>query len=348
MLREVRLRNRLVVSPMCMYSSDDGFATDFHLVHLGSRALGGAGLVITEAAAVEPRGRISPGDLGIWKDEHVEMLARIAHFIESFGAVAGTQLAHAGRKGSIGPPWARGEVTVDQGGWIPVAPSAIRFGPHYPMPRELSRAEIAEIVAAFRDGARRSLAAGFRLTEIHAAHGYLIHEFLSPLTNRRTDEYGGSFENRIRFLLEIVAAVRREWPERFPLMVRISAVDWADNGWDLDSSVELAKVLARSGVDVVDCSSGALSPTAPRQTAPLYQVPFARRIRREANIKTAAVGLINTAAQAESVLADDSADLILLARQYLRDPHFPFHAAREFGAELEWPKQYDRAYEATS
>lgn len=346
-LREVRVRNRLVVSPMCQYSSVDGFADDWHLVHLGSRAVGGAGIVFTEAIAVQDVGRISPQDLGIWKDEHVEMLARIVRFIEKHGAVAGTQLAHAGRKASTPPPWVRGTgfgaVPPEQGGWTPVAPSALAFSDTYAMPRELTLEEIAGVVAAFRDGARRSLDAGFTITEVHAAHGYLVHEFLSPLTNTRTDRYGGSFENRIRFCLEVVAAIRSVWPERLPLQVRLSVTDWADGGWTEEDSVALCRRLKDAGVDSIDCSSGGLTPTAPRPLGPLYQVPFSKRIRHEVGIKTTAVGLITTAAEAEQILADGDADFIAMARQLLRDPYFGLHAAVELDRSKDWPNQYLRA-----
>lgn len=346
-LRDVTVRNRIMVSPMCQYSSVDGFADDWHLVHLGSRAVGGAGLVFTEAIAVEDRGRISPGDLGIYKDEHVEMLARVARFIERFGAVPGTQLAHAGRKGSTVAPWDRGAgtdgVPQDRGGWIPVAPSAVPFSDSYIAPRALDLAEIPQIVDAFRQGARRSLEAGFKIIELHAAHGYLIHEFLSPLTNRRTDAYGGSYENRTRLLYEVIAAIRTVWPEQYPLQVRLSVTDWAEGGWSEDESLELCKTLEARGVDVVDCSSGGLTPTAPRPLGPLYQVPFAKRIRAEAKIKTAAVGLITTAEQAEQIVADGSADIVALARQFLRDPYFALHASQELKGDVAWPNQYLRA-----
>ena len=345
-LRDVTVRNRIMVSPMCQYSSVDGFADDWHLVHLGSRAIGGAGLVFTEAIAVEDRGRISPQDLGIYKDEHVEMLSRIARFIERFGAVPGTQLAHAGRKGSTVPPWERGGpdgVPADKGGWIPVAPSALPFSESYIPPRALRTDEIPEIVKAFADGAKRSLAAGMKIIEIHAAHGYLIHEFLSPLTNERTDAYGGSYDNRVRLALEVVDAVRKEWPERYPLQVRLSVTDWADGGWTEDDSVELAKRLKTHGVDCIDCSSGGLSPQAPRPLGPLYQVPFAKRVRADAKIATAAVGLITTAEQAEQILEEGSADIVALARQFLRDPYFGLHASQELKADAKWPNQYLRA-----
>jgi 2,4-dienoyl-CoA reductase-like NADH-dependent reductase (Old Yellow Enzyme family) len=343
-LRDVRLRNRVVVSPMCMYSSEDGFANDWHLVHLGSRAVGGAGLVFTEAAAVEPRGRITPDDLGIWKDEHVEMLARIARFVAQSGAAAGVQLAHAGRKGAVGPPWARGVIPESGGGWTPLAPSAMAFDQDYAEPHALSVPEIGGIVQAFRDAATRALGAGFRVLEIHAAHGYLLHEFLSPDTNLRDDAYGGSFDQRIRIVLEVVDAVRTVWPEKLPLFVRVSAIDWSESGWQIEDTVALARLLKARGVDVIDCSSGGLSPAAPRKFGPRYQVPFARQVKLEADIATCAVGLITTAAEAEAILEEGSADLIALAREHLRDPYFAYHAAAELASTNEgWPQQYSRA-----
>jgi 2,4-dienoyl-CoA reductase-like NADH-dependent reductase (Old Yellow Enzyme family) len=343
--RSVSLRNRIVVSPMCEYSCVDGFANDWHVVHLGSRAVGGAGLIFTEAIAVTPDGRISPGDLGIYHDAHIDELARIVRFAKAQGAVMGTQLAHAGRKASTSAPWqGGGPVSVENGGWLPVvAPSAVAFSAESLIPTELDHAGIARIVAAFADGARRSLAAGFEVVELHAAHGYLMHEFLSPLSNRRTDRYGGSFENRIRFVHEVVDAVRAVWPERLPLFVRISATDWVDGGWTIDESVELARSLGSRGVDLIDVSSGGSSPTAVIPLGPGYQVPFAARIRREAAIPTGAVGLITEAAQAEEILADGSADLIFIARESLRDPYWPLHAAHALGVDGAWPQQYLRA-----
>ncbi|MGO9967648.1 MAG: NADH:flavin oxidoreductase/NADH oxidase [Bryobacteraceae bacterium] len=344
-LRAVTLRNRIAVSPMCQYSAVDGFANDWHLVHLGSRAAGGAALVMMEATAVEPRGRISPFDTGIWKDAHVEFLSRIAGFLQSQGAVAGIQLAHAGRKAATARPWEGGRpVAESAGGWQPVAPSAVPFGDGDPAPHELSAAEIHRIVEAFRAAARRALAAGFQLVEVHAAHGYLAHQFLSPLSNRRQDQYGGSLENRMRFTLETVEAVRAVWPENLPLFVRISATDWVPGGWDIADSVELARRLKPLGVDLVDCSSGGSSPAQQIPLGPGYQAPFAERIRREAGIPTGAVGLITTAQQAEQILSDEKADLVLLAREFLRDPYFPIHAARESGARLPAPVQYFRAF----
>ena len=344
-LREATFRNRIAVSPMCQYSSKDGFANDWHLVHLGSRAAGGAGLVVTEAASVEARGRISPADLGIWKDDHIEFLSRITHFLHAYGAVAGIQLAHAGRKASTRPPWAGdGVIPASEGAWQVAAPSPIPFREGDPVPEELTVAGIADVVKAFRDAARRALKAGFRLVEVHAAHGYLAHEFLSPLSNHRQDQYGGSFENRIRFTLEIVAAVREVWPERFPLFLRISATDWVAGGWDIAESVELARRVKPLGVDLIDCSSGGLSMDQKIALAPGYQVPFAERIRREAAIPTGAVGLITTPQQADQIVRTGQADMVLLAREFLRDPYFPLHAAKALGADLKPPQQYLRAF----
>jgi len=343
--RGLTLRNRIVVSPMCQYSSRDGFATDWHLVHLGGLAVGGASLVLSEATAVLPEGRISPHDLGIWDDAHVEMLRRITDFIHAQGAASGIQLAHAGRKASTARPWdGGGMVTPDDGGWADVlAPSAIPFADNYPQPHAMTVHDIARTVAGFRDGARRALHAGFQVAEIHAAHGYLLHEFLSPLSNHRTDAYGGSFENRARLTLEVTRAVRAVWPDGQPLFVRLSATDWAPGGWDIDETVVLARLLAAEGVDLVDCSSGGLASGARIPIGPGYQVPFARRVRQEAGVPTGAVGLITTSAQAERIVADGDADVVLLARELLRNPRWPLQAARELGAEIAWPKQYERA-----
>ena len=343
-LRSVRFANRIGVSPMCQYSSEDGFASDWHLVHLGCRAQGGAGLVMTEAAAVLPEGRISPDDLGIWKDAHIPALERIARFVHTQGARAGVQLAHAGRKASMHSPFAgEGLVPPAEGGWRPVGPSAVAFGPGYGMPQELDRAGIDAVVEGFRQAARRALECGFDVVEIHAAHGYLLHEFLSPLANRRTDGYGGSFTHRARLMLEVAGAVRAEWPEDLPLLVRISATDWVEGGWNADESVELARMLRGIGVDLVDVSSGGQTPDAKIPAAPGFQVEFAARIRREAGIATAAVGLITDAAQANGIIARGEADLVLLAREMLRDPYWPLHAAATLGEEMSWPKQYLRA-----
>lgn len=344
-LRGVTLRNRIVVSPMCQYSSVDGFANRWHYVHLGSRAVGGAGLVFTEAAAVVPEGRISPADLGIYDDAHVERLREIVEFIDEQGAVAGIQLAHAGFKASTAPPWeGGGPVPPEQGGWLPVvAPSAVPFRDGWIVPHALDRAEIARIVAAFASAARRSVDAGFRVIEIHAAHGYLLHEFLSPLSNMREDEYGGSFENRTRALREVVSAVRAVLPEAMPLFVRVSASDWMEGGWTIDDSVELARSIKPLGVDLIDASSGGIVPHAKIEVAPGYQVPFARRIRAEAHIATGAVGLITKPRQAEEIVARGDADVVLLAREVLRSPYWPLRAASELHADFAWPRQYERA-----
>src|ERR1700691_1428202 len=343
-IRGVTLQNRVAVSPMCQYSSEDGFANDWHLVHLGGRAVGGASLVFTEATAVTAEGRISPEDLGIWKDAHIEFLARIVHFLKSQGTVPGMQIAHAGRKGSTQRPWdGSSKVPLENGGWIPVAPSAVAFSDTYPMPRALLKEEIHAIVDAFGQAARRALDAGFQLLEIHAAHGYLAHEFFSPLSNLRTDEYGGSFENRTRFGREVVSAVRKVWPENLPLFIRISAQDWKEGGWTLDESVELARQLKPLGVDLVDCSSAGLAVDQKIIAGPGFQVPFAERIRRDANILTAAVGLIETKEQVAEILANNKADLVLMAREFLRDPYWPLRAAREVKHTMSWPEQYLRA-----
>jgi len=346
-LRSVTLPNRVGVSPMCEYSSDDGFANDWHLVHLGSRAVGGAGLVMTEATAVEARGRISPRDLGLWKDDHVEFLSRIVRFIEARGAVPGVQLAHAGRKASTAVPWEGGaSIPGAAGGWEPIAPSPIAFSDRTLTPRAMTHEDIAEVVRAFAAATRRALAAGFRVIELHFAHGYLVHEFLSPLSNRREDGYGGPFEQRIRLALEVARTVRAGWPDRLPLLARLSCTDWVDGGWTLEDSVELARRLAAEGVDLVDCSSGGLVPYARIDAVPGYQVPFARRIRAEAGIPTAAVGLISSPAQADAVVRDGDADLVMLARAMLRDPSWALHAAAELGQPeaRRIPVQYRRAY----
>jgi 2,4-dienoyl-CoA reductase-like NADH-dependent reductase (Old Yellow Enzyme family) len=330
---------------MCQYSSQDGFANDWHLVHLGSRAQGGAGLVTLEAAAVLPEGRISPADLGVWKDEHIPNLRGIAEFLHSQGSRAGMQLAHAGRKASTAAPFEVGRVLVrpEEGGWQPFAPSAIAFSPDYAVPVALDLPGIQAIVEGFRQAARRALEAGFDFVEIHSAHGYLLHEFLSPLANHRIDAYGGSFDNRIRLALEVVDAVRRDWPEHLPLFVRISATDWAEGGWNIDESVQLAKRFREHGVDLVDASSGGLVHDAKIPAAPGFQVGFAARIRREAGIATAAVGLITEPAQANAIIAEGEADLVFLARAMLRDPYWPLHAAAAPGEQASWPKQYLRA-----
>jgi len=344
-IRDITFANRVFVSPMCQYSSTDGYANDWHFVHLGSRAVGGAGLVLTEATAVLPEGRISPQDLGIWMDDHIEPLARIVRFIHTQGSVAGMQLAHAGRKASTYAPWAgHGMIPENKGGWSNVvAPSALAFTDGYAMPRALSIDGIRNIVSAFAAAARRACEAGFRVIEIHAAHGYLIQEFLSPLSNQRTDAYGGSFENRTRILREIVAAVRGSWPEGAPLFVRISATDWIDGGWDIEQSVELALQLKQLGVDVIDCSSGGNVLHAKIPAGPGYQTPFAEQIRREANILTGAVGMITSPVQAEHIMVTGQADAVFIARELLRDPSWPLRAARELGQPISWPVQYLRA-----
>jgi len=343
-LRSLTLAHRVVVSPMCQYSSVDGFSTDWHLVHLGSRAVGGAALVFTEAAAVTAEGRISPQDLGVYDDRHVEGLERIVRFVHSQGAAAGIQLAHAGRKASTARPWEGGRaVAPADGGWEPVGPTAAPFSATYPVPRELTITEIADVVAAFRAAATRARAAGFDVAEIHAAHGYLIHEFLSPLVNTRTDEYGGSYDNRVRLCLEVVDAVRSVWPENLPVFVRLSATDWKEGGWDIEPSVELARRLRDRGVDLVDCSSGGAVADVKIAVGPGYQVAFAERIRREAGIATGAVGLITDPAQADTIVRTGQADCVLLARELLRDPYWPLHAAQALGHVVPWPKQYVRA-----
>lgn len=329
---------------MCQYSSQDGFANDWHLVHLGSRAVGGAGLVIVEASAVTPQGRITPADMGIWKEEHIPNLARIVRFLNAQGTRAGIQLAHAGRKASMNPPFKRERLlSAEEGGWTTVAPSAIPFNERYSRPEALDKTGIDAVKEAFVAAARRALAAGFDLVEIHAAHGYLLHEFLSPLSNQRTDEYGGSLERRARLLLEVSAGVRKAWPEHLPLSVRISATDWIEGGWTLDDSVQLAKLLRELGVDMIDCSSGGNVSSARIPLAPGYQVPFAARIKKEAGIATAAVGMITEPEQANRIIAEGEADLVVLAREMLRDPYFALHAAAAMSEPAAWPEQYLRA-----
>ena len=344
-LRAVTFPNRVFVSPMCEYSCTDGMANDWHFVHLGSRAVGGAGLVMTEATAVTADGRISPEDLGLWSDAHIEPLARIVRFIHAQGSVAGIQLAHAGRKASTYRPWSgEGTVPADEGGWTNVlAPSAVPFSGTYTRPVALTLDGIRHTVTAFADAARRAREAGFRVAEIHAAHGYLLHEFLSPLSNHRSDDYGGSFANRVRLLLEVVAAVRAVWSEALPVLVRISATDWTEGGWDLPQSIELARLLKAAGVDLVDCSSGGNVSGARIPLGPGYQTSFADQLRRQADIPTGAVGLITTAVQAEHIVFTGQADAVFIARELLRDPYFPLRAARELGQEIAWPVQYLRA-----
>jgi 2,4-dienoyl-CoA reductase-like NADH-dependent reductase (Old Yellow Enzyme family) len=343
-LRGVTLRNRVAMSPMCQYSSTDGLANEWHLVHLGTRAVGRAGLVMAEASAVSARGRITPRDLGIWDDSQIEPLARVVRFVKGEGAAAGIQLAHAGRKASTHVPWeGGGPLTPAEGAWPVAAPSPLPFAEGYPLPQALDEEGIRGVIAAFRAAARRSCAAGFDLVEIHSAHGYLLHSFLSPLSNRRIDRYGGTFENRTRLLLECVAAVRGVIPEEMPLFVRISATDWVEGGWDLDQSVALAHELFRGGVDLVDCSSGGLVARARIPARPEYQVPFAERVRRAAGVWTAAVGLITEPEQAEAIVRSGRADLVMLGRALLRKPYWPLHAARVLGQEVAWPAQYGRA-----
>ncbi len=343
-LRGVTLRNRIGVSPMCQYSATDGRANDWHLVHLGGLAKGGAGLVIFEATAVEPRGRISPGDLGLWDEAQQEPLARIVRFVESQGAVPALQLAHAGRKASVRPPWEQGGAPLTAApGWEVVGPSAVPFGEGHPLPSALDEAGLRGLVAAFAAAARRAVAAGFKAVEVHAAHGYLLHQFLSPLSNHRTDGWGGDFAGRTRLAREVVAAVRGVVPDAMPVLVRLSATDWVEGGWTPDETVELARTLRGLGVDLIDCSSGGLVPYARVPAAPGYQVGFAERVRREGGVASAAVGMITEPAQAEEIIAEGRADLVLLARQLLRDPHFPLRAALALKAEGPWPSQYLRA-----
>ncbi len=343
-LREVTLRNRIAVSPMCQYSAREGLANEWHLVHLGSRAVGGAGLVIAEASAVSPEGRITPDDTGLWSDAHAEAWAPIARFVAEQGAVPGIQLAHAGRKASTDAPWrGGGPLAEGQRGWRPVAPSALPFANGHPVPRELTVDEIEAVVGDFRDAARRAEQAGFELVEIHMAHGYLLHQFLSPLTNRRTDAYGGALENRMRLPLAVARAVREAFPVERPVLARLSATDWVEGGWDLEQSIALARELREAGVDLVDCSSGGAVPDAKVPLGPGYQVPFAAAIRERAGVLTGAVGLITEPAQAEAIVASGKADIVLLAREMLRDPYWPRHAAQALGADASWPVQYLRA-----
>lgn len=343
-IKSITFKNRLVVSPMCQYSSLDGFSGEWHLVHLGSRAIGGAALVFTEATAVVPEGRISPSDLGIWKDDHIENLKRITTFIETHGAVPGIQLAHAGRKSSQESPWKGMQpIPIDQGGWETQAPSAIAFKEGDPIPKELTVEEIKDLVLKFKEGAERALKAGFKVIELHGAHGYLIHEFLSPVSNHRKDNYGGSFENRTRFLKEIIGAIRSIWPTELPLFVRISATEYAEGGWTEKDSIALANVIKEMDVDLLDCSTGGNVHGAKIELKPLYQTQFAENIKKASGIKTGAVGLITTSQEAESIIADDRADLVFMAREFLRDPYFPLRAAQELGEDMDWPDQYVRA-----
>jgi 2,4-dienoyl-CoA reductase-like NADH-dependent reductase (Old Yellow Enzyme family) len=347
-IKSVTLRNRIGVSPMCEYSSEDGAATDWHLVHLGSRAVGGAGLVIAEATAVSPEGRITPGDAGIWADKHIEPIARINHFIKSQGAVPGIQIAHAGRKASAARPWDGGASLADNaGGWPTIAPSPLPFGGELTkVPRAMTEADITQVQKDFVAATKRALTAGCEFLELHFAHGYLAHEFLSPLSNQRTDNYGGSFENRIRFAVETARAVRAVWPDKFPLATRFSCTDWVNGGWDIEQSIELARRLKIEGIDLIDCSSGAIIPDVKIPTGAGYQVPFAERIRREANIATAAVGLITEPTHADEIIRNDRADIVLLAREFLREPYWPLKAAKILHQKdsLRTPVQYGRAW----
>lgn len=343
-LRELEFKNRIFVSPMCQYSAKDGIAETWHMVHLGSRAVGGAGLVMVEATAVVPEGRISPFDIGIWSDRHADALTPIARFISEQGAVPAIQLAHAGRKASTDAPWlSRSPLTPENGGWQVVAPSAVPFSPGSPQPRELTMAELDGVVDAFVAAARRSLAAGFEVAEIHMAHGYLLHEFLSPLSNHRNDNYGGSLENRARLPLRIAKAVREVWPQNLPLFVRISATDWVEGGWDLAQSLQLCRWLKEAGVDLIDCSSGGMTPDAKIPAGPGFQTPFAAAIRQAVEIAVGAVGLITAPEQAEQIVATGQADAVFLARELLRDPYWPLHAAQKLGTAVAWPVQYERA-----
>lgn len=344
-IKNIELKNRIAVSPMCEYSSEDGFANDWHLIHLGSRAIGGAGLIITEATAVSPEGRISFADLGIYRDEHIEKLKHITDFIHQNGAVAGVQLAHAGRKASHDKPWnGNKQIPADQiNGWQTVAPSAIPFAEGEEAPLELDKAGIEKVKADFKAATNRAIAAGFKVIELHSAHGYLMHQFLSPISNKRTDEYGGSFDNRIRLLLEVVETIKEVWPKENLLFIRLSTTEWTEGGWNAEDSVALAKILKDRGVDLIDCSSGGNVVGARIPLKPGYQVEFAEKVKKESGILTGAVGLITTAYQADEIIQEGEADLIFLAREMLRDPHFPLRAAHELGHEVKWPVQYERA-----
>ena len=342
-LRDLTVRNRVFVAPMCQYSSEDGMPTDWHKVHLGSRAAGGAGLVMQEATAVSPEGRISPWDAGLWSDGQARAYGRINDFVSRHGAVPAIQLAHAGRKASTDAPWRGGKaLPPGRGGWQTLGPSPVPFDAASPAPREMTPRDIDDVVAQFVSATRRSADAGFQVVEVHAAHGYLLHEFLSPLSNRRTDDFGGSLANRCRFPLRVAAAVREAWPGRLPVFVRISATDWVEGGWDLPQSIEFSRMLKDVGVDLIDCSSGGNVPDAKIPVAPGYQVPFAEAIRREVGIATGAVGLITEAHQAEGIITSGRADCVLIARAFLNDPYWALHAAHALGADADWPVQYLR------
>ena len=343
-IRGVTIKNRIAVSPMCQYSSTEGMANDWHLVHLGSRGVGGAGLVFVEATAVTRAGRISPGDLGIWDDRHVEPLARISRFLSSTGSVPGIQLAHAGRKGSTAPPFEGGGSlkTPERGAWETVAPSALPFSGGDPVPHSLTAGEIEGVIEAFAHAAQRAALAGFKTIEIHAAHGYLLHQFLSPLTNKRTDAYGGTLENRLRLTVEVAARIRAVMPEDVPLFTRVSATDWVEGGWDVEQTIALARKLKTAGVDLIDCSSGGIVPRVAVPAAPGYQVPFASAIRSKAGILTGAVGLITEPQQANEIIASGKADIVLMAREMLREPYWPLKAGLAMGSNVDWPIQYLR------
>ena len=343
-IKNIELKNRIIVSPMCEYSSVDGFANDWHLVHIGSRAVGGAALIFTEATAVSPEGRISPDDLGIWKDEHIPFLKRITEFIEKQGSIAGMQLAHAGRKASMSSPWKGNKiVSTEEGGWQTYGPSPVAYAPNYNVPKEMSIADIKKATQDFQDAALRAKKAGFKVLELHAAHGYLINEFLSPASNFRTDDYGGSFENRIRFLLEIIESVRKVWTEENPLFLRISATDWSDNGWKEEDSIKLADIVKTKGIDLMDCSTGGNVQGVKIELKPMYQLPFAENIKKATGIMTGAVGLITTPQEANGIIQEGKADVVLMAREFLRNPYFPLSAAYELGMDANWPVQYERA-----
>jgi 2,4-dienoyl-CoA reductase-like NADH-dependent reductase (Old Yellow Enzyme family) len=343
-IKNITFKNRIAISPMCQYSAEDGFANDWHLVNLGSRATGGAALIIQEATSVSPEGRISPGDLGLWKDEQIEKMQAINRFIIGQNAIPGIQLAHAGRKASAAIPW-KGNIKLDEtnGGWNTVAPSAVAFHSNEKLPIALDKTGIQKVISDFKSATKRALKAGFQVVEIHAAHGYLLHQFMSPLSNCRTDEYGGSFENRTRLLMEVLEAVQSEWPENLPIFVRISATDWAEGGWNIEESVQLSQLLKEKGVDLIDVSSGGLVTHQQIPLGPNYQVPFAERIKKETGILTGAVGLITEASQAEEIIATGKADLVLFARESLRDPNLGLNFAKELGVDVQWPIQYERA-----
>jgi 2,4-dienoyl-CoA reductase-like NADH-dependent reductase (Old Yellow Enzyme family) len=344
-IQNIELKNRIAVSPMCQYSSINGFPSDWHLVHLGSRAVGGAGLILTEATAVSLEGRISPDDAGIWNEEQVNAYKKITSFIKSQNSVSGIQLAHAGRKASTYSPWkGSGEVKVENGGWITLAPSPIPFSENFPHPKEMSEEDVQLVIDQFTKAAKRSIEAGFEVIELHFAHGYLVHEFYSPISNKRKDKYGGNLENRCRFAIEIAKSVRETIPDGTPLFARISSTDWVENGWDINQSIQIAKGLKEVGVDLIDCSSGGNVSNAKIPAGPSYQIPFAEKIKKEVKILTGGVGLITTAEQAEEIISSEKADIVLLAREMLRDPYWALHAAKKLNVDLtDWPKQYSRA-----